>query len=103
MQKGRRRTDAFKSRAKDNEGAQDDLDISRETKEDFETCALFCRALGEWDVAEGKAFGVPADLILSLSPTDQRQPRPEIRLGGGANARCELERRAGWLHRFQRL
>lgn len=36
------------------------------TEEDFETCASFCRALGDWDVAQGKAFGVPADLIIGL-------------------------------------
>ncbi|QFY63579.1 GNAT family N-acetyltransferase (plasmid) [Rhizobium grahamii] len=36
------------------------------TEEDFETCASFCRALGELDVAQGKAFGVPADLIIGL-------------------------------------
>ncbi|WP_431323710.1 GNAT family N-acetyltransferase [Rhizobium sp. YTU87027] len=36
------------------------------TPKDFETCASLCRALGEWDVMHGKAYGISADLILGL-------------------------------------
>lgn len=38
--------------------------------EDFEIAADFCRTFGEWDAAEGQAYGVSADVVMALFHND---------------------------------